>query len=392
MSQGVIAALTTGRAFAIVWGDSDGDPVITFEHPSNVEIEYDWENPSKRVAALKTWVDGEHEYATLYTPSMLFKYQRPRQKPKNDRQSQAEQARIDYAADGGWQPRDADWMVDNPLGVVPVLELQNRPTLKGDPVSEISGVMPMQDFINLMWAYLMLSADYASMDARVMLSADPPMIPILDKVTGEQIGKRPVEMKDLREKRLISITGDNAKIDSWKAAALDIFTNVIGEAVGHISSQTRTPPTYLVTKTGMSNVNGEGLKAAEIPLVMKSDEFILVADDFLRDLAGLTALVRGDVKLAKAVSLADVTWRSREVRSESQMADALLKKRQIGYPFQYLLELDGKSPSEIDRIMQMKQAELNDPQLAAAMRGLDGSSGIPGSVPNAAGDLGNNGG
>jgi hypothetical protein len=385
-SQGVVASLTAKRTFAIVWADSSGKPLVTFEHPSNVEIEYDWENPRLRKAALKTWVDEDLELATLYTPDELFKWQRKRPNAKQDQQSQALQSRTGHAADGGWIPRESEgekWIIPNPLGVVPVVEIANRPTLKGDPRSEIQGVMPMQDFVNLMWAYLMLAADYASMDARVMLAAEPPMIPILDS-DGNVIGKRPVEMKDLREKRLISITGDNAKIDSWKAASLDIFTDTIEIAVGHIFAQTQTPPTYLVTKTGMSNVNAEGLKASEIGLVNKSDEFITFTDPQLRELLRLVALVEGDKKLAEQARLAQIVWQSREIRSEAQLADALVKKRQMGYPFEYLLEQSGHSPADIRRILKMREAELNDPQIVAAMRGLDDSSSVGGSVPEAA--------
>lgn len=373
-SQGVITTLTARRSYVIVWGDRDGKPIVTFEHPSNVEIEYDWENPRLRKAALKTWVDESKEFATLYTPDEVWKWERPRQTEKNERDSQAEQSRTSYAADGGWQMRevagDDTWPLRNPLGVVPVVEIGNRPTLKGDPVSEIQGVMPMQDAINLLWAYLFLAADYASMDARVILGTEPPKIPILDKMTGAVIGTRAVEMKDLREKRLLTLTGENAKIDSWKAAALDIFTNTIEVGVGHISSQTRTPPTYLVSKTGMSNVNGEGLKAAEIPLVMKSNEFITFTDPSLRDVSSLVALVMGDEALAQVVRLATVTWASREIRSESQMADALVKKKQAGYPLEYLMELDGLDPATIDRVMAMAEAEKRDAQLEAATREL----------------------
>lgn len=354
-AQGVITELTAKRMYAIVWGDSDDQPVLTFEHPSQVEIEYDYEFSRRRVAALKTWVDESQEFATLYTPTELFKWVRSRPLPQDERRSQAEQGRLRYGADGGWVPRGDDWIVPNPLGVVPVVEFGNRPTLKGDPISEIEGVMPMQDAINLLWAYLFLAADYASMDARVMLGAEPPKIPILDS-EGKVIGSRPVEMKDLREKRLFSITGDNARIDSWKAAALDIFTDTIEFAVGHISSQTRTPPTYLVNKTGMSNVAAEGLKAAEIPLVKKSDEFITFTDPSLREVCVLIGLVLGG-KLDAYARQVEFRWASREIRSESQLADALVKKKQIGYPLEYILELDGNSPAEIERIMRMSRRE-----------------------------------
>lgn len=366
-SQGVVTALTAKRSFVIVWADSAGEPLVTVEHPASVEIEYDWENPRLRTAALKTWVDDALEYATLYTPTELFKWQRPRDSV-DEQKSQSAQAKQKYAAEGGWVPRVSEgeaWVIPNPLGVVPVVEIPNRPTLKGDPISEIQGVMPMQDAINLLWAYLFLAADYASMDARVLLGAEPPKIPILDN-DGKVIGTRPVEMKDLREKRLISVTGEHASIDSWAAAKLDIFTDTIEIAVGHIAAQTRTPPTYLVTKTGMSNVNGEGLKASEIGLVNKSDEFIRFTDPRLREVLRLIALVKGDRALADQTRLAQIVWESREIRSESQLADALLKKSQMGYPFEYLLQLDGRSPSEIRQIMKLRASESADALRQAA--------------------------
>ena len=56
-SQGFVTTLATSRSYVIVWGDSNDEPVVTWEHPSNVEIEYDFANPRIRRAALKTWVD-----------------------------------------------------------------------------------------------------------------------------------------------------------------------------------------------------------------------------------------------------------------------------------------------------------------------------------------------
>ena len=361
-SQGIIQELVSGRCFVIVWGTPDSKPIVTFEHPSMVEIQYDWENPNERVAAIKTWIDEDTEYATLYTRSEVFKWERPRQAPKDEQKSQADQSRTPYAADGGWRPRggdDGDWWMVNPMGVVPVVEFENRPTLRGNPISEIQGVIPMQDAVNLLWGYLFLAADYASMDARVMLAADPPKIPILDK-DGKIVGERPVEMKDLREKRLISITGDNARIDSWKAAALDIFTDTIEIAVGHIASQTRTPPHYLVANKGLSQLSGDALKNAEAGLVTKVREFRAFTDDSLREVLRLMALVKGDKKAADASALASFHWDKIEVRSEAQLADALLKKSQMGYPFEYLLEEAGHSPNDIKRILAMRKTEMDD--------------------------------
>ena len=361
-AQGVHTALTSRRAYVILWGDPDNDePVVTVEHPSNVEIEYNAENPRRRDAALKTWVDEDTEYATLYTPRQLFKWKRKRFTQKSERESLAEQRKETVAPDGGWEPRSGDWLdtswiVPNPLGLVPVVEIQNRPTLKGDPLSEIAGVIPMQNAINLLWAYLFLAADYASMEARVILSSDPPKIPILDK-DGQPIGSRPVEMKDLREKRLLTLSGDNAKIDSWSAARLDIFTDTIEIAVGHIAAQTRTPPHYLVSNKGLSNLSGDALKSAETGLTKKASEFITFANPALREVARLVLLVQNQQAAADEARTARVTWESPEIRSEAQMVDALQKKAAIGWPFEALLEEYGYSPAQIERILSMRQRD-----------------------------------
>ena len=359
-AQGFQTTLTAKRSFAIVWGDKNTDePLLTWEHPSNVEIEYDFENPRIRKAALKTWVDDETEYATLYTPDSLWKFERPRASKVNERDSQAKQGRTGVEADGGWIPRAVSgevWPLNNPMGVVPVVEVPNRPSLKGDPVSEIAGVIPMQDFINLMWAYLMLSADYASMPARVVLGGSPPMIPVLD-ADGKQVGTRAVDMKELAEKRLLYVSGDNPSIGSWEAARLDVFTDVIAEAVGHIASQTRTPPTYLVTRTGMSNVDGEGLKASEIGLNKKVGSFETLANPAMRDINYLIALASGDDALAEMIRFGIPTWMNPEIRSEAQLADMLVKKMALGYPLEYLMELDGISALDIPRIMALRKKE-----------------------------------
>lgn len=164
-------------------------------------------------------------------------------------------------------------------------------------------------------------------------------------------------MRQLNETRFAVFSGENAKIDQWDPAKLDVFTNVIDVLVGHISSQTRTPPTYLVSKVGMSNVNGEGLKSSEIGLVKKVEEFQTFATPDIREVFRMIALAKGDNALAEETRLATIVWRDAEIRSEGQLADMLVKKKTVGYPFKWLAEIDGVSPYDLERIMEMKREE-----------------------------------
>ena len=77
----------------------------------------------------------------------------------------------------------------------------------------------------------------------------------------------------------------------------------------------------------------------------------------MRELNRLIALVLGEQAIADQVSLSKVSWMNPEIRSEAQLADSLLKKQQMGYPFEYLLELDGVGPLERARILELKRQQ-----------------------------------
>lgn len=70
-SQGFLGSLIGSRSFVLVWGDSDGEPVVTWERGDQAIVGYDVERPGRRTAALKTWCDGDDEYATLYVDDQV---------------------------------------------------------------------------------------------------------------------------------------------------------------------------------------------------------------------------------------------------------------------------------------------------------------------------------
>lgn len=381
---GFLGAVNSARSFILVWGDPDNPdtPVATFEDASQCIVAYKAGSRRIRRAALKTWQDGFREFATLYLPNEVWKFERPL-----DHQTKSSfTARIDEELDE-WFPRDVGEInpQPNPMGIVPMVELQNKPTLTGEPISDVSGVIAMQDALNLLWAQLFTASDYASFPQRVILGAEAPTVPILDSTTGEVVGEKPVDMAKFAVDRVMMFTGENAKIAEWSAANLEAYTAVIEVAIGHIAAQTRTPQHYLVGK--MSNLSSDALIAAEGGLVKRTQEKQLWFGAGIREATALMAQAQTPGNNAKATALraGRSMWADEEFRSQAQLADALLKLSQVGFPFEYLASKWGLSPTEVADLVEMKKAQAAlDPFAQEIVRNLDATKapgGTPGELP-----------
>lgn len=351
---GFLGSVVAARSFVLVWGDPDAPdmPVVSFEDASQAIVAYEPGSRIRRRAALKRWEDGNHDYATLYLPYEVWKFSRPKQRQDKSPQMQAVDEELrswkvrELASEPNPQP--------NPMGLVPMVELFNKPMLVEDPISDVGGVVAMQDAINLLWAQLFTASDYASFPQRVVLGAERPMMPKLNSA-GEIVGKEPVDLKKFAVDRVAWITGKDAKIAEWQAANLAMYTGIIEVAVGHVAAQTRTPQHYLIGK--MANLAEGALLAAETGLVKRCQEKTLWLGQGLREVARLIALARGEEGKAAALRSGRVLWQDVESRSHAQMADALMKLKRIGFPFEWLALRYGLTPTEIADIMVMRERE-----------------------------------
>jgi len=358
----LLDAIIARRSYALVWGnDTDPDtPEITFESATEAIVGYEPGSRTRRAAGLKTWCDDTLEYATLFLPAEVWRFDRPR--------TRLDQTKLldrfgnplrDSLLPGGWQLRELAHEPNpkpNPMGEVPLVELPNRPVLSGEPLSDIAGVMAMQDAVNLLWSLLFTAADYASFPQRIVIGAERPTTPILD-ATGQVIGKRPVPLEKFAIDKVLWLTDPAVKIEEWSAANLDQYTQIIETAIGHIAAQTRTPQHYLIGK--MANLSADALKAAETGLVMRTKEKQLYQGKALREVFRLVAVAQHQPAKAKALRSGTVLWRDAESRSEAQLVDALLKLSQLGFPFEWLCERYGLDPAEITRVLAMRATELD---------------------------------
>lgn len=363
---GFLGAVNSARSFALVWGNPDDEenPEVTFEDASQCVVVYEPGSRRRRRAALKRWQDGFMDYATLYLPDEVWKFQRQLQHAEKSPQM----ADVDEELKR-WTPRDLAEPnpQPNPMHVVPMVELPNKPMLAEDPISDVSGVVAMQDAINLLWAQLFTASDYASFSQRVVLGAERPMMPILND-QGEVVGERPIDLEKFAVDRVLWITDQDAKIAEWQAANLAAYTDVIEIAVGHIAAQTRTPQHYLIGK--MANLSGDALIAAETGLVKRVQEKQLWFGQALREMFGLIALAQGKEAKAKDVRAGTVLWADAESRSQAQLADALLKLSQIGFPFEWLAGRYGLTPTEIADLLEMRRREAEADPVSAIARNL----------------------
>lgn len=382
-SQGFLTATIAKRAYTLVWGNVDDEPVVTWEHPDQVIVDRGPLGDLRR--ALKTWVDEDGtEYATLYTPTEVWKYERksyfaPTVVGADGRRTDSGlYLPSTFAADGGWKPRevpDEPWPLPNPLGMLPVVEWLHMPLLGGEPLSAINGAMASQDAINLLWAYLFNAADYASMPARVVTGAEPPKVPVLDE-NGQVIGSRPAKLEDVAQGRLLFLPGKGTQkpnIGQWDPAKLDVFGNEVTRVLGHLAAQTQTPGHYLLTNEKFANLNGDALTAAEVPLVTKVARQEADFNPSAKRTAALMALVRGKRGLAQDILAAEgrrfVQWANPAMHSESQVADAATKDRSVGMSLRTVLEKRyGMTEPEIEQEMRRIREERQDPVLEAFLK------------------------
>lgn len=356
-SEAFTVALAAGRSYALVWGNPDDEstPRVTFEHPSYCAVAVDPET-KQTTAAAKGWLDDHKGYLTLYTADEVWKWDWPVVDDHDPRR----QVNFDDESTPVWSARmgskDDTWPIRNPLGMVPMVEFANQSLLDDKPRSDITGVAALQDAVNLVWAYLFNSLDFASLPQRIMTGAEMPKVPVLDQ-NGQIIGEKPIDLKTLMQDRVLWLTGDNAKAQSWPAAALEVFTLVIETAVDHIASQTRTPQHYLAK---MSNIAAESLMVAETGLVAKVVQRQQYFTRPLRQLNQLIALAQGgDTGLAKAKQTMSgrIVWSDPQYRSLAQKTDAFMKFRGAGVPLEWLFEWYGLDAQEVQRVMAMAKSE-----------------------------------
>jgi hypothetical protein len=334
-----------GRAFLLV-DPNEGEPLITVEHASQVIVAHDPANRRHRLAAAKRWLgDDGFQYLTLYLPDVVLKYE-------SAESVDAPRARLGETV---WVPRSGELAeVSNPLGVVPVIPLENKPGVLGVAHSDLEPAIPLQNAINKLCTDMIVTSEYGAFPQRVVTGVEVPK----DPETGQPLAQ--AEMKAAMS-RLWTFKPADARVTDLAAADLSNFVNAIEMFVTHLAAQTRTPPHYLLAK--LVNMSGDALSVAEAGLVSKCRSKTLFFSDPWEEAMALALQASGT---AVETAECEAIWANPERIAQGQLVDAAVKKRTLGVPLPVIwLEL-GYTPEQITEMEALAESAREAELVAAA--------------------------
>jgi hypothetical protein len=316
-----VESLIKGVSYMSVWSsDEDGEPpVICVEDPTETIVAYEpGSNYQRRLAALKVWRDEDAglRRANVYLPDGIWKYKSDLgNKPAAGFGQSFMRSFLPTRQPGAdWDEIPGSW-VPNPIGVVPIVPLRNRPRLLSEGESELADVFHVQNQINGM-LFLLQLAGYMGAHRQRWVSG----LKIMEDTAGN-----PVEPFNPAVDKLWQAENPEVKFGEFEQTMLDGYLKSIDQKVQHIAVTTRTPKHYLIP-TGQEP-SGDAIKSAESGLVKKILRKQTVFGEGLEETLRLARLFAGE---SDSPVDSEVVWASPEITTEAEQVDAAAKKLSLG--------------------------------------------------------------
>lgn len=333
------SALTTGRAYAIVWGDGALDPMpkVTLEHSSLCMVEYEPGSHRKRRGALRRWRDGKRWYANLYRPEAVYKFQ-------------AEQETEDVPMEAArWQRRDVEgesWPLPNALGEVPVVEFAINRTLRPSPYGTACGDfarnLPHINRINYKCFSGLVALTWSGFPLRYVIGD-----PILYEKTSEGVDDKtkPIPPFDAVASAVAQFTNKDAKVGQLPEANITNYS--AKDDVVELAAVTSTPVFHLLPGE-MVNISADAMRAGQDSHVSKVKRYQRPLGEAWEEVTRLLLRVRDPQDPRGFDASAEVIWKDAEHRSLAEQADAATKFSAIGVP----------NPVILAKVLQMTPQEI----------------------------------
>lgn len=348
-------ALCNEEGYLIVWVDPDDrtTPVITAESPFEVIVERSSASRLRREAAIKRWLDDDrHWRVDLYLPGEVMKFV----SAEPVRQGQSMTAALKRP--GYWRPytvEGEEWPLPNPLGVVPVIPITNRPRLgyAFGGTSELKAAIPLQDLINKTVFDEMVASEFVAYPQRYMVGVSVPT----DAETGKPVAPFKAGANRVWFIEHDGQAGVNPAIGQFPQAEMAPYVVRSEAHISRLAAITKTPKHYLIDAGGGTNLSGETVKALEAPLVAKARRRQAVFGVGWAEVMAIALRLRDGGRFEPAdADRIRVEWKDPETRTEAQHIDGLVKlgSAPIGIPQEQLWRDAGYSEDQIVRFRGMK--------------------------------------
>lgn len=332
--------LKSGRSFLLASEVADAPARLTVEDPMECIVAYRPGERRDRVAALKTFIEGDEAVATLWTPESVITW-----RSSATRSTEPGAWRLDQSASG-----------DHPFGKVPMVELRCKPRM--DPNSTSSelpnSIIVIQQRINLTMLQLLLASGLMVVPQRYLIGADLPKDADGNLVNSLEAGADRVWIVE---------ADDPSKVQLGQLAPADInkIADLIEADIQRAAAISRTPLYYL--NGGLINISADTIRAAADGHLAKVKARRKAVSEPWEEGINLVQLANGQPEVPDM----EIHWADAETRSLAEKADAGLKLFSIGYPFAAIARKMGESQAEIARLM-VERAEEGQAMAAEGAR------------------------
>jgi hypothetical protein len=338
-AQAHTEALALKRAFVIVWaGPDERTPRITVESARQVAVQ---RSPLTRevTAAIKRWTEDGRAHVVVYERDKITRLR-----------SKARVAADSAIPASGW---DTVEVIDNPLGVVPVVPLVNRGRLLDvDGVSEMADVLDLADAINKITADMLVTSEFYARPRRWVTGLE-----VVEDEEGNVVNPFASEAG-----RVWQSEAPETKFGQFDAARLDGYADALATLTQQIGALSGLPPHYLGLH-GDQPASADAIRSAEASLVATAHARQRTFGAAWADVMRLVIAVRDGID-ARTVEV-ETVWADAETRTPAQAADAAAKLASIGVPLTAVMENTlGYSPAQISRVRELRRSEALDAALA----------------------------
>ena len=298
-------ALKTGDAYVIVWPAGDGSAGIYPQRSSAIAVEYDEEEPGRVLSAAKMWTTAaQRTRLNVFFADRVEKYETGK---RNERNPPDAGAFTPFTSEG-------PSVVENPYGVVPVFHFANNADIGAGGLSELEPAIPIQNAMNKSVLDMLVAMEFSAFRQRWAAGIE---------IEYDTEGNAVAPFKTGIDHLWISENAE-ARFGDFAAADLEQFLKVKDSFRADIASTTGTPLYYLLPQL-RGFPSGESFRKAETRFIAKVRSRQEAFGNVWADIMQFALRIGGHGRTRLRT-----IWEHPENRSEREILENILLKRQIG--------------------------------------------------------------